>query len=1128
MACIPANAQKFIYLKQIKPNKYFIIRAKFVDKFGNMSGKYLRKEKAIRQNKQRILWLCIMVLSSCILGPTSVFAKSVDLRFRNINVNDGLSQANVKVLFQDSRGYIWVGTEDGLNRYDGYEFSVFKSHDEYFPICGNYILDICEDKKGNIWVGTTKGLSKYDPRQERFTNFRHERNNPKSLSNSHVTSIAIDGEDNLWVATVNGLNKINSSNSNISRHYFNSKIKDGLKDNYLTAVFVTSDNTLIIGSRSEGISAYNPIRKVFMKIPDDLNTNLKSVIRTINEDKANNLWFGTENGLVISNGSFEIKHLFRNNINTNSLPNNWVLSISFDNVGNAWLATDNGLSKLDLMNRQFTNYKANNTDQYSISQNILRSIIFDKNDRLWIGSRYGGIDIYDPNISTFRHFRNQKNNSNSLPHNNIQGISDAGRGSFWVATDGGGLSFFDNSVGVFRNYRYTKGCTGCINSNKVLALEMNGNDLWIGSWDGGLMKLNTKSGNFQEYRHNPDDQASLSSDHIFYIHKDINGNIWAATWDKGINLFNEQSKTFERFFDKGELLLHEVSGLNSDKDGNLWIATQEQGLFRMNIKSKKVKNFLPSGSNPTSINSDFIYCVYIDSKGRIWIGTKKGLNQYLGDGSFMAYTTKDGLANNIIYGILEDDLGNIWLSTNFGISRFDVEKKQFRNFTRSDGLQGNQFNRWSFERLSNGELVFGGINGLNVIAPHQVKENKIPPMVYINQFKIGNDKILPDSNSVLSNSIQFSKNIVLKHNQNFISLGFVGINYTQSDKNNYFYMLEGLDKEWLQAPNRQASYTNLNPGEYIFKLKVSNSNNVFSKEKTLHIKIIPPWWQRLWFRILFVILITGITVFIYRWRVRSIRIQKRVLERAVDDKTAELKTMVLVTKEQSEKISDLGFTLKQRSEILANGVENQSKTASSIEKSIDELTQHTNNNSDNAKKTDRIAENTITQLEKIKQSTEKNIHEIKSISEKTDVLNDIFKQTNILAINAAIEAQRAGEHGKGFSVVANEVKRLAEMSRNASEEIMESSKIGASLTKRDGERLIEFVPEIEKATQLIKEISKASYEQYTSIVNINNSLKEFFKTSNDYSAIAQEIANISVKLDDLASFQKAQMMKLNT
>jgi ligand-binding sensor domain-containing protein len=858
--------------------------------------------KLLQCSRARLLLLVLTLLY------TSLGGQETDLAFKNLNVENGLSQANINILFQDSRGFIWIGTEDGLNKYDGYNFTVYKSDiNDPYAIGYNEISSLSEDSKGNIWVGTYKGISKYDAELERFTAYNHHPEDTNGLSDPYVYGIDIDSKDQIWAGTKNGLNCLDASTSKITR-YYSSSSPNSLISNDVTAVKVASNGKIWIGTRAMGICIYNPAGDKFIQIPYDKRAYFEGkIIQVIREDAEKKIWIGTDQGLYVTDTLFtEIDVYTQIPGDPNSLNNNWIYGITFDKTDIAWLATDNGLSKFDRKTKSFINYVADNTKENTLTVSILRSILFDRDDRIWVGTRYGGIDVSDPHKILFQKFQYQKDNPYGLPHNNVQNFADAGNGNFWVVTDGGGLSYYNRSENKFITHKYTDGCKNCINSNKTLALCADDNGLWIGSWDAGIVYYDLAKGTFKEYRCRPDDPTTISSDRIWNIYKDPENRIWISMWDNGLSLYDREKDNFTRIYSNGKNVITRVGQVVEDKEGFIWIASQEKGLSRLNPKNLAMVNYMPVAKDTTSLTTEVVYSLLIDSKERLWVGTKYGLELYLGKGKFKLYTEKDGLPNNSIYGIREDSHGYLWISTNFGICRFDTERIEFRNFTDKDGLQGNQFNRWSIQKLSTGEMLFGGINGFNLLNPDKLNNNTTAPAIYITGLKIGNMQVKPGEKGVLKKSVLYTEKIKLKHDQNFLSIDFIALNYTQSERNRYKYMLKGVDKDWVDAGNqRTAVYTNLSAGRYTFVVKGSNNDGVWNEEgKSIMIRIFPPWWKSWWF-ITLVGLLTIYAVYYYlKMRSDSIKHDKAILQGKIDEGQLVINSHLKELEEQKIEIAD--------------------------------------------------------------------------------------------------------------------------------------------------------------------------------------------------------------------------------
>jgi signal transduction histidine kinase/DNA-binding response OmpR family regulator/streptogramin lyase len=673
-------------------------------------------------------------------------------------------------------------------------------------------------------VGTDDGLNIYHPSNGHFTIYRNTISNRLSLANNAIKAIVQISDGKFWIGQKGGLCKFDSSTQNFS--CLPQQYLDLLCNDYANNIF---------------------------------------------EDSRHNIWIATEfNGilkLLKSNG--QIINYNQQLIYHSGLSNLTVKQFTEDRDGNIWIATDCGLIKYIPTIDRFEQLLQRPNIENGLSSNVISAVYLDKENRIWVGTKFGGINVHDPNRFKFKHYKNQPFNTNSIVNNNVQQFAETKNGDLWIATDGGGLSYLDRKNNRFTHYQHQPGNPNSVSTNKVLTLCTDENDgLWIGTWEGGLDYFDKKKNKFTHYTYDRNNKNSISSNCIFNIYRDQNNNIWVGTWNKALNLYNRQSNNFTRYmhFQDEDAFHPQIIQTIADKIGNLWIATEVEGLRKFNINTGKITTYTENKSVPNSISSKGVLSMLIDSKNRFWVGTKNGLDLFdTVKKSFKNFAVNQGLPNNYIYGILEDSKHFLWLSTNNGICRFDPETHQSIVFTLKDGLQSVQFNRWSFFKLSSGEMAFGGINGFNLFDPNQFKENKNLPRLYITELQISNQTILPKKGSILEQDISFTKELHLSYNQNSLTIGFVALTFTQPEKCEYACMLEGFDKQWNNiGKQRVANYTNLNPGTYIFRVKASNNNGIWSENKaSLKIIIKPPFWKTFPAYAFYLIMLFG-ALYLYR------------------------------------------------------------------------------------------------------------------------------------------------------------------------------------------------------------------------------------------------------------------------
>ncbi len=1065
---------------------------------------------------------------------------SQELKFDHISVSEGLSQANIWDIKQDRLGFIWVATEDGLNKFDGITFTVYKGNKEdTLGISDNSITSIAEDKDGFIWVATRKGLNKYDRSLDRFERFFHRDEDPQSLAHNSVSNVFVDSKNNVWACTNNGLSFYDRQTNSFQTFRKDPDNPNSLVDDFVKCIAEDSQGILWVGTKG-GLSKLAPQTRTFTNYvvsaygQDGMSSDL---IMSIMVDKSDHVWLGSfERGLMKLNSSTEkFKAYYSDPLDPTALVGPYIYNVVQNpKTGEIWVANDGALCLLDVSIDGFKRFFQDPSEEHSLNSNTVTDVYFDQTDRMLVVTRFGGINVYDAMKYQFNHITSEEGKANTLSNVLVQGMSEDLEGNIWIGIDGGGLNKYNPRTGEITHYRHDPYNDNSLQGDKILNVIVDQTGLvWTGMWDKGITTFDPKTNTYKRYLSDPNDPKSISDNNIFDFYIDHDGDLWIATWGNGINRYDRETDSFTRYShnaDKSNTIGNSpVVVITQDYTGTFWLGTEDEGIYFFDKDTEEFTQ-IKGGEGQGELSSGGIHSFYEDSKKRFWIGTSgAGLNLYnRADKSFTLFSEEDGLPNGGVVGIQEDGEGNLWLSTNKGISKFDPDNITFKNYSLNHGLQDDQFSRWASLKSRAGVLYFGGTNGLNHFDPKMVKDNRAIPPIYITDFKMFNE-VVPIGSEILNQNILFTDKISLNYDQSFISFGFRALNYRQAEENQYKYRMKGLQDDWVDiGAERKVSFTNLSPGNYVFQVIGSNNDGYWNEEgKSLVISISPPWWVTWWFRVLAVIVV-GLTAYaLIRWRLRFMQKQKEKLEAMVESRTAEVKEMITLIKENSEKLTASGKILKDHAGQLAADARKQSENAKTIEHNVEEVTNNTKMTSENASQTNHLAEEVVVSLKDIKDATELNIEEIKSISNKITVLEELFRLTNILSLNASIEAARQGSNGKGFSVIAGEVRKLAERSKEASQEIVGSAKKGAVETEKVGTMLSDFVPKIERSSELISGISVATEEQRATIETINSTLKSFFIISQQNSENSEKIFEISKELDNQASVLNDKVSSLN-
>ncbi|MFT4924653.1 MAG: signal transduction histidine kinase/ligand-binding sensor domain-containing protein [Phenylobacterium sp.] len=850
-----------------------------------------------------VLFYSIMVQAA---GPA--------LHFDRFSLDDGLSQAAVSDIFQDRDGFLWFATQDGLNRYDGYTFKVFR-HDpqDQYSISNNTIRTLFEDSKGRLWIGTNGGgLNRYDALTERFVHFSHDASDPTSLSSNDVRSIAEDAQGNLWVGTFGGgLNRFDGESAIFEHFRHNDSDPDSVSHDRILSLHRDSKGTLWVGTsggldylkvdRLEGESkSQSAVFGHYRHDPQDPSSLSHRAVLVIYEDSAGSLWLGTPVGLNRFDANTESFSRFQHQASdSKSLSHNFVRSIYEDNSETLWVGTwGGGLSKLAKSQQKlgnsgnFTHFQHDPVDSHSLSNNYVLSILQDSRGILWFGTSGGGINKVDTQKQLFGHFKQQVSDPHSLSGNSVVAIHKDSKGALWVGADNSGLNKYDEVSQAFTHFRYDSTDPNSLSHDTVVAIyEDNQARLWIGT-DGGGLDL-YQSGEFSHFSHEATDPDSLSHNEINVILQDSKGTLWIGTDGSGLDkMIGEGRFKHYQHDDSNATSLSNgvVNTIFEDSTGSLWIGTYG-GLNKFDRQTEQFMAYQHQPSNPQSLSHNTVFSIHEDSKGILWIGTfGGGLNKFdKTTGHFTHYRKKDGLANENIYGILEDNQGLLWLSTNQGLSQFDSQSELFKNYDSNDGLQSNEFNGAYF-KADDGELFFGGINGFNRFYPKNIKSDDQVPTVVLTDFLLANQSVpvKTDASGNLGmytgtrNGISDNRNfslpkvidaltqLTLTHQQNLISFEFAALHFANPMKNQYAYQLDGWSKAWIftDANNRRATYTNLPAGAYTLRVKASNKDGYWNEQsKSLKIVILPPPWKTWWAYLIYLAL-TGalILAFTRTWR----------------------------------------------------------------------------------------------------------------------------------------------------------------------------------------------------------------------------------------------------------------------
>jgi signal transduction histidine kinase/ligand-binding sensor domain-containing protein/DNA-binding response OmpR family regulator len=869
-------------------------------------------------------WLIMFVIYvALVFICIDAHAQLQDRYFRNISVDKGLSQSTVFAIKQDSLGFIWMATQDGLNRYDSKGFRVYRpAEGNKNGLQSHYIRSLFIDHKGTMWVGGNQGISCYNYAADAFVNYKL----PRSLGEWYVSSIAEDAQHNIWATTIaGGIFKLTAGTAQFKQVNFDAPEHGIKKISYISAW----NQEILIGTEV-GLFKFSGQSHHLTKL--NLGVD-KPAINDVYVD-GENLWVATEgNGLIkyeTLNGKITF---FTHQAGKNSIADNNVRCIGKDVEGNMWLGTFRGLSIFNFSNLTFDNYYHQISQPYTISQNSVRCIFQDKQKAMWLGTYYGGVNYYHRDDIKFN-LLSQNTGKTSLNDEVIGVIKQDEKGNFWIGTNDKGLNYWNKNTNTISYFSNQENNANSLSSNnvKAIAFDEQGNVL-VGTHNGGLNLLNPGSGTVKRYRHDENNPNSIAGDLVYSILKDYKGRIWVGT-RSGLDQFHPETQSFMHIhLDKAgkRLTSDDITFLFEDSQHRVWIGTTngvtlfypDNMLFGTTVNGKE--------------SDDIVNCITEDKKHRIWMGTREGLSLYdETQQSFISFKARKDFVKGTIYGIQPDDDGNLWISTNSGLIKFNSDKGLVQTFDESDGLQNNQFNEYSFYKAKDGMLLFGGIKGISYFYPSMVNQQPLTLNLTFTGLEVFNKTVASgDGTDILQGHVDQASELELGPEFKQFSILFNTFNYISANRTQYYYKLEGIDNVWQKTNDIKVSYNNLPPGKYTFMIKAVGPNGEVSPVRKLKIAILPPWYRTLWFYLSLFVVLAAASYLGYRMIAERIKaLQQLKLERIEKERVRDINqvkmdfftnvshelrtplTLILAPLEELLRLPQIDKTLKKKYDLM--------------------------------------------------------------------------------------------------------------------------------------------------------------------------------------------------------------------
>lgn len=842
-------------------------------------------------------------------GISCGYSQQQKINFTSLNAKDGLSSNSVNAILKDSYGLMWFATEDGLNKFDGTTFTVYKHRsDEPNGLQANDIKALHEDRSGNLWIGSSGGaLSLYNRKKNSFIHIPAAAG-PNSLSSDVLKSICSDITGKIWIATYGGLDVFDPKNKAVKKISL-PRTSNGVDPSLLiSCLYEDSYHRMWIGT-NVGLYLYNKSLGTFTHFQasaSDTSSLSGDVITSIAEDHSKRMWFGTRTGLSqLIPDSKRFKNFRHISKDPGTLSSSNIQSLAANNGNELWVGTDDGLHVINIKTGLIHRYMPDHRNAYSLTGKSIKYIYIDRQGVYWVAVYRGGVNKFDTNLNLFHLKQSNMYDLNGLNASIVTSFAECGDGKIYVGTDGGGINVFNRRTELFTRLHMPQMDQRSSAALSIMTMKTSSdNKLYIGTYGTGLFVMNTDKKQVQQYQRG-EKTDELNSNEIFCIKEDRKGQIWIGTNGGGVNVMNSDHKVLVKYFNdaKGKKVIpvnNFIRFIEEDDGGNMWIGSYGSGIAVFNADSHKFTHFNKANSG---LPSNVTLSILKDSRGDIWIGTLNGGLSVFDKNKrrFVTFSEKNALNNGTVYAIVEDEQGKIWVSTNHGISSFDRLTEKFTNYTIYNGIQNSNFILGAGFRASNGEIFFGGAEGFNHFNPGFFKKNKHVPVVHFTDLKIDNNSVLHSADGPIREHISMAKEIRLDYGQNFM-LSYAGITYTATPQNRYAYWLEGFDKKWIDAGTaKSASYTNLDPGEYVFHVRAGNNDGLWNAaERSVKILVYPPFWRTAYAYVFYVLVVFGGIFY-----ARHLGIQKLKLKFAALQEKMKAEQMLEQERKEGERLREL-------------------------------------------------------------------------------------------------------------------------------------------------------------------------------------------------------------------------------